>query len=482
MPPVTLLRPFLLGLGGVLLLLIPASRFRIDRLQCAGAPPLSLGLLYFLVYLLGLGLLALGWRGMVRAAARERLGRVLLLGALLHACALLCPPFLSNDPLYYAAVGRALARTGQHDVPLSSALPAGDPFLTILPVAWQHGTSPYFPGFNLLAEAVSRVGGEHLWVHLRLYQFLGLLSMVLGAGLVGCAAGARGAALVLFCPLAVIEGTLNAHNDSLLLLTTALFVLCVARRRKLLALLALLPGLLVKVSALLLLLLYPAALLVPLWRARLTPVRRAAVVLAGSAAGLLLLRSLWPLLMRYPVTRLLGNPADPVEFCTRAVECLPRAFLRWVLHAPRAAFAVGLFFRTAALVFAAWVVSRAARDRRYLAWSATFLFFYYLYLHAYSQPWYLLSLLPLLPYAPPRLLPAMVAFCLSSLSYYAADVPFDCDLRVPTLVAEEIAQALIVIIPPSLVLLRGSAAPGAGAWPAPAVPSRPARPVPPAAS
>ena len=67
---------------------------------------------------------------------------------------MVAPPFASNDPLFYAAIGRAMAKFhASPATPLSLVLPAGDRFLALLPAAWRGGTSPYGPLFNQLARA-----------------------------------------------------------------------------------------------------------------------------------------------------------------------------------------------------------------------------------------------------------------------------------------------------------------------------------------
>ncbi len=505
-----------LALGGVSLLYVPAQRFRIDRLSCADWPSRSMNVAYWSCYLLALALLTVAWFGVVRAiegkplfgggltSDRRRhddvddlsspapsLSLVLLQGALLHLCALGIWPFLSNDPLCYAAIGHAMADLGKSPyVPLAEALPQTDLFLSHLPMPWHHLGSVYSPGFNAVAAAIAHLSGAQLQLHLKLYQVLGLMSVLLCAWLAGYTTqaaalrrdqgfdllrhpspvgprpaleaaarreGARAAALLLFCPLAIIEGTIGGHNDVLLMLATALFALCVVRRRLWLAGLVLASGLWVKTSAVLLFGLYVLQLGVlrlfaRVWR-RGAPFR--VLCYAGALLiGVLLLWLLWPVLQHYSKTtvRVIGSPADTAEFCTRSLECMPRIFLRHIVHAPWAAWTVGMLFRVAGGLFMLYVASRSTRSR-YLPWAATYLFIYYLYLHSYSQAWYLLPLLPLLPYAPARLLPAMRTLCVSLLAYYAVDIPVDCDLPQWIIVAAEVLEGAIVVIPPTLMLL-----------------------------
>ena len=165
----------------------------------------------------------------------------LVVGTLVHVVALLVFPFLSLDPLFYAATGHAMAKYhGSPYVPLRAVLPAADPFLLALSADWQAGTSAYFPGWHELARGIAWLAGDALPLHLKLYQALGLLTMVSTAALVGLAVrttdarrAGSAAAVVLFCPLSVIEGTLSAHNDHLLALAVALLVLAAAKGRRL---------------------------------------------------------------------------------------------------------------------------------------------------------------------------------------------------------------------------------------------------------
>lgn len=486
-----------LGVGGALLLAVPGRRFGVDVQGCSDWPAHTTTALYFLVYLVGLGCLTLCWGRCLQQARAGRLRQrgVVLLGLSVHAAALFSTPFLSNDPLFYSAIGRAMATFhGSPYIQLKLVLPPGDPFLTILPERWAYGVSPYFPGFNAVARGVAELAGDSLRLHLRLYQGLGLLSLLLTALFTAAAAStlartsssratespdrpepadpsavaAQAAALVLLCPLAVIEGTVNAHNDTLLALAVALYALCVARGRLGLAFLPLLLGLSVKASIGLLLALHGGVVALALVRrARqrgglrsLGGLTGVGLVLGlGAAAGLFWV---YPHLTRYahPLAKLVGAPSEAAYYCTRAVECLPRAFLYFVLDQKLLSWSVGLLFRLAALVFLLYVARRAEADRQHrgaaglLAWAAAFLGLYYLYLHAFSQPWYLLAILPLLPLAPRPLRTVLCAFCLSASSYYVVRMPFNCDSRPLPNVLIEIIEPILVIGPPTWLLLR----------------------------
>lgn len=503
-------RYYLAAFAGAILLLLGGVLYRTDQVRCSNWPPLSTGLLYAPVYLMAIGLLSLAWIGLSALCLGRPLrgggdtptlpieqlpspGRVVLFGLLLNLCGLLVPPFLADDALAYAAVGRAIQHYGADMyTPLGQALPAGDPFrqMIVHQTAWLQVGSAYSPAFNWLTYAVSALAGDDLTLHLRLFQGGSLLAMLLTTALVGQTAkewalqgnrdallpgatpqlaarqvAARAMALVLFCPLTLIEGVNNAHNDSLLAVSVALFALFVVRRQPFAAFLALLIGPLVKASGLLLLGLYAVHLALSRWQLRLpqTADFRAALRsrwlklgVIGLAIGLTALM-VWliPLLWRYSSTtaHLLGSPGDQYPYCTRSIECLPRALLHVVLGMPTAAWIVGLCFRAASGAFLLYMAIRSERGTRHLTWAVSFLFFYYLYLHGYSHAWYMLSLLPLLTFAEARLLPAMMAMAVSNLSHYVLNFAFDCEQSVFMVGLTELVEGLLVLIPPTVVLI-----------------------------
>jgi hypothetical protein len=460
----SLIAAFALSTAGTLGLWWPAARWRIDVATAngvAGAAPVAVDWARAAVYLVALGLLAAGWRAATRAPMP--LGRVLALGAIVHLVALVIPPFLSFDPLCYAAIGRAMARFHASPYrPLIEALPANDPFFARLPTEWQHQGSAYWPAFNGLAWLIARVGSDGLRAQLLALQLVALAAVLATAWLVALAVAAsrpheagRAAALVLFCPLAIVEGTVSAHNDALLGLSVAAFTVAVARRLRGIDLVALVAGVLVKASGLLLLGLRAVELVcarVP-WRPTARQALGFGLLCVGVTIGALLLLSGHTAILTLP--SVLVGASDAAPHCTRSLECLPRALFYWGLGWHRAAWLVGLAFRVAGglwLFFVAWRV-QVEGERTTLSRAATGIFIYYLYLHGFAQSWYLLSLLPLMPHAEPRLLPAMRAFVLSSLVYYAVRLPLQSDLTPSVVAAKELIEALLVLVPPTIVLL-----------------------------
>lgn len=441
----------LAGLVGAALLSLPAAYYRIDQVSCRSWPPPHVNEALAGVYLSAVLLLAVCWRGW--GWARPQLRTALAAGTLVHAVALLAPPFLSLDPLFYAATGHAMAKYhGSPYVPLRAVLPAADPFLLALSADWQAGTSAYFPGWHELARGIAWLAGDALPLHLKLYQALGLLTMVSTAALVGLAVrttdarrAGSAAAVVLFCPLSVIEGTLSAHNDHLLALAVALLVLAAAKGRRL-AGWAALTGLLVKASALLFVGFSAVAWLAS--RRRRGTLRLAIVLLLGLVAALRLMPGLVSEAGRFTD---LFNPGT-IQ-CERALECFPR-WLLWCSRHPTAAFVVGLAFRLAGALWLVYAAVCAGRTGRLLPWLATGIFVYYLYFHAYVQSWYLLPLLPLVPFADARTRPAMCAACVAWICHYALLLPLDCQASATEIWIQRALELLLVIGPPTLLLWR----------------------------
>ena len=442
-----------LALAGAVALWLPAFRFRIDAAACGSWPALAAGGGYALAYVAGVALLSVAW---LRALATEwSLGKTLALGALVHVVAMVAPPFASNDPLFYAAIGRSMARFhASPAMPLSLVLPAGDRFLAILPEAWRGGTSPYGPLFNQLARAIALATGDHLTRALRLYQLVNFCLLTGSAALAGRAFGARAAALLLFAPIAIVDGTINPHNDALIALATAGFALAIVRGRVGVASCSLIAALAVKLSAALLVAfdflrraLQPIAA-----RVRGSTVLAAGVVVAAlGVAALVVAPRLFPSLSAF--TALLGDPAETHPHFSRSWEGLPRAFLTYIVHVPAASWAIGLVFRAAGGVWILWCAYRAAVERAPLAWAATMLFVYYLCLHAFLQTWYLLPLLPLATQLPAWSARAFHVFIICITLYYGISIPLDCDARPVVIGAKEFGEAALVVLPAFFTLL-----------------------------
>lgn len=424
-----------------------AHRYALYRTLCDAWPARSVGFTYALVYLAAVAALTLAWR---TAPAITVAG--------VHCIALFASPFLSSDPLMYAAVGRALSLGAPPQLGLERALGADHPFLAALPAAWRAGTSAYGPAWNLVAATLGRLAGDDLALALRLHQALASAALLVGAWIVARVLRRNDSfVLIALCPLAVIEATVGAHNDALLVPLVALSLWAWHADRPGLSLVPLALGLAIKASGLLLL--GPAALAMALSR---LPTRRArlACLAALCVAGFVALFG-FSLLANGPldaVARIVGSPDVPFDHCTRSLECLPRVLFRFVLHAPFAAWITGLVFRGLGMAWLAWASLRAAEAPRTeaVSWLARGLFVYFLLLHGWAQSWYLLPLLPALPFLvrDPRYAPAISTYLVSAVAYYALVLPMSC-LTDPVLIAvSDLVEAMITVFPPVYLLVR----------------------------
>ncbi len=496
-------------LGGTGLTVAVGLLYRIDLVKRGNWPSLSTGWLSTMVFLAALGLLTMAWLGLAQlcrgrtlfghalpGATRPTAVRIVLFGLLVNLAAMITPPYLSDDSLAYAAIGRVIGTYHQPMyTPLGEGLPQGDPFreaISQYPL-WLIAGSAYNPAFNWVACGVNYVAGENLALHLRLFQLVGLLAMLLATVVTGQAAreapieqsasaneeathnpepstagqrARQAMALVIFCPLTIIEATANAHNDSLLALCVALFALCVVRQQRGGALAALLAGVMVKTSGVLLLGLY----LVHRFAAQLGHAPATTGWLAGMLVGIAITAVLttatvvWllgPWLVRHSshVARI-GEHGRQVSVLHAVARSAPRAVLHIVLGMPAAAWCAGLVFRATAGALLLYMAIQSPPGVRHLRWAASFIFFFYLYLNAYSQPWYVLSLLPLLMFADPRLRPAMLALPISNLASYSMYFPLDGNPTVLVRALSEIAQVLIVIAPPTVLCGPAGVGPG----------------------
>jgi hypothetical protein len=218
--------------------------------------------------------------------------------------------------------------------------------------------------------------------------------------------------------------------------------------------LALAAGLAVKASAAILLGVDSVALLL-----ERVKVSTRTLLVSGAAGSIALgivflrLREQHPILNDF--SALIGSPTDPLPHCTRSYETLPRAFFQWVLHMPTASWAIGLAFRLAAALWLLSVAGRIARNRQdTLPLAASGLFIYYLFFHGYSQPWYLLSLLPLLPFADARTRPAMMVFFICQTLTYSLQLPVNCHYSMAPQVTRELLEGALVLFPATFIWWR----------------------------
>lgn len=453
------------SLVGAGLLAVPASVFRIDVLaeQCSRWPAQTTALAMGAVYLAALACLTVGWLTATRDASQRSTA---FLGAvLIHVVALVAaPPFLSMDPLFYAAIGHVTVAGGDPYLPLASAL-AGDPLLSLLPESWRTGNSAYFPGFHVIAALLSRAAAGSILTELRLFQALASVCMLAVAAMIGGAVrrrsdektAAQAVALVGLCPLVVIEATVGAHNDAVIAVTVAVAVVLLVRGRRLAALCATSLGLLIKASALVPLVVELGAL----GLRRISPRRVVLLTALALLVGGVMLwqaRLAWPRLASF--TALIGTIDNQPPHVTHSWESLPRAFAYAILHSPVAVFLLGLLFRAFGATWLAFCAARAARDRdAVIGWLATATYGYYLFFHGYMEGWYLLTLVPLVPFAPAQLVRPIKIYLVAQVAWYPITLWRMCDHSQWAWAAKEIGEGIVATVIPTLALIHAARRP-----------------------
>lgn len=438
------------GIIGVACLNWVAQHYRVDTIaeRCPLWPSLASNIALALVYGCGIALTTWTWLQTTQADVSEK--NIWLLGSSLHLLALVSPPYLSIDSLYYIAIGKVLRQGGSVYQALNQTLAPDDSLLQLLPPAWQFGTSPYPKLFNQWTHLVAWLGPNGLRGQLLIYQLCGFALVAASAFFVGRAvkrlshcllSPAQATALVLLCPLGIVEATQNAHNDAFLMLFVALGALLLAQSRPLLALLAVAAGFAWKASALIPFSLFAAvAFCAHLTRRSLTSLGVAILFLAATA---LLYWGSFQTIFGHSLA-LFGSAHDAIEHCTRSWECIPRAVLHYAVNQPDAAWWVGICFRGLSVVWLAYAGWQAARSNQPIAAIGRGVFIYYLFFHGYMQSWYLLVLLPLLPFADRSWLAAQKWFLTTLVLYYPINLIFQCGSEAGFLAREVIGGFLTV--------------------------------------
>ena len=461
---------------GAALYVLAGSGFAIDRVRCNNWPPVATGLLAAGLFTLALAAMALAWFGLgfrpkTVEAGQSAWVKAMSAGVLVHAIILIAPPFLSDDPLAYGAIGSLMALHGQDMYAPLGALPDDDAYRRLIGqyAIWLAHPSTYGPAVNALFALVVGFAGDNVHLALRLFQ-LGAALLIFATGFLAASAAGAWAAkderrgdphalrltafrLVVFSPLSMIEATGNAHNDVLLALGIAGFAWAMTRNRSGLALFVLLLGLLAKASAVLPLgfeLARRGFRLLPRLPGRITLGLLALVALTGGALAWFGL----PLLSETASTavRLLAPPDGGTPFCTRSLECAPRWLFHFVLNWPIAAWLIGLAFRAGGIALMLVMAWRSRQRDGSLSGIAAFILFYYLFFHGYMQAWYLLSLLPLVIFLSAPLQVVAAVFVLSSLAQYGLDFVWSCTTEMPWVALREIGGLIVVLLPPLAVL------------------------------
>lgn len=462
--------------AGAALLLLPGRLFSILRHadRCGDWPPLRQGVEYAAIYVVAVALLAVGWR---RAATLTDARRVLGWGVALHLVALATPPFLSLDIFNYVATARAAAhRFGDAFLPIDRVLPAGDPLLGLMAAQCRGLGTGYLHGFVAVAWLVGKVAGDRVSLALELFRLLALAAVAVAAWWTGVAVVARdgdergraaAVAAVIFCPAALVEATVNGHNDAWLMPAMAAYVIAQLRGRERAAFASLASGVAVKATALLPLGFVTVTSVLARFRRALTPRR---ILVGGALATLAAVAAVYLLrhqpLVERMLKELVGSPSDALPRCTRSPECVPRALLQHLFGMRATAWAVGVAFRVASVAWLLWAALRAAESGHRLRWLATALLVFLLVFQSRFQAWYVLLLVPLAPFAGARVCGAIRVYCVSAILYYAVRLPLNCAFAPIQVGAKELAELVVVSVPPLLALAR---------WPAARRPDHPDR-------
>jgi hypothetical protein len=154
------------------------------------------------------------------------------------------------------------------------------------------------------------------------------------------------------------------------------------------------------------------------------------------------------------LSALVDRPEDRIPHCTRSLECLPRSALRAFSEAPVASWAVGILFRVLALIWLLVMAIRSAPPARRLAGLATTMFIYYLCLHPWAQSWYLLPLLPLMPFVEPGRRAPMLVYCVTATLYYTLTLLLNCVTGELYVSIAEVTEAFVTIVPPIWIMVR----------------------------
>ena len=292
-----------------------AEVLSLDRLPRDAAAALSAVLLFAAVAAF-LYALRLAWRGSLGV------GRVIIVGVLLHILALTIPLFLSRDVYSYGMYGRMVSEYGANPfVTTPDAFPQ-DPMFRFVSRDWQDSPSVYGPAFVALSAGITSVAtspAAMVWAFKLVAVLASLATMFLvvaGARRVHPERTAFAATLVAWNPVVVFHGVAGGHNDALVGLAVAGAVLLILSRRELVGTGILVLGSLVKVTAVI-------PLVVAVGAAVLRrPGRRLGVL--GMHAGVGALVSL-PFVVLFLQTR--DPTLGTLELSTRQGWLAPSAFL-----------------------------------------------------------------------------------------------------------------------------------------------------------
>lgn len=219
-----------------------------DRLSRDAAAALSA---IFIVAAVGAFLYALrvAWRG------EMGLGRVLVVGILLHLLALMIPLFLSRDVYSYAMYGRMVSEYGANPfVTAPDAFPR-DPLFPLVSEDWRDSPSVYGPAFVALSAGITSMvtsPASTVWAFKLVAALAGVATMFLVAAAarrIHPQRAAFAAALIGWNPVVLFHGVAGGHNDALVGLALSGAVLLLLSGKELRATAVLVLGSLIKLTA-----------------------------------------------------------------------------------------------------------------------------------------------------------------------------------------------------------------------------------------
>jgi Glycosyltransferase family 87 len=224
-----------------------AEALLLDRLSRDAAAALS-AVLIFAAVAAFLFALRVAWRGDLGV------GRVLIVGLLLHVLSLATPLFLSRDVYSYGIYGRMVSEYGANPFVTTPLAFPQDPVFPLVSEDWRDSPSVYGPAFVAISAGITTVAaspGSMVWAFKVVAALAGIGTMFLVAGAarrVRPQRAAFAAALIAWNPVVLFHGVAGGHNDALVGLTIAGAVLLLVSRRQLAATAVLVLGSLVKLT------------------------------------------------------------------------------------------------------------------------------------------------------------------------------------------------------------------------------------------
>jgi alpha-1,6-mannosyltransferase len=146
-------------------------------------------------------------------------------------------PVNAIDLFIYAVRSRIFTAYGQNPQVATPSQFPGDPYMAFSSAEWSVTGSPYGPLWNLIAAPITALTGENLTAALFGFKVLAVISVFVGAWLIGLTLQsyrlpvASGVLLYLWNPLVLWEGVGNGHNDTVMMVPILAAMLAWSRGR-----------------------------------------------------------------------------------------------------------------------------------------------------------------------------------------------------------------------------------------------------------